>query len=110
MDVKADRANDSGSEPDTGRAEDADFSFLPKNLISQCQVLIESFHDLHGYSCLPDILWKARLGPFIETHEELRQQLRKALVWNIARESPGVGRPGPWQHAVSTDDLRRHLV
>ena len=43
-----------------------DFGFLPQNLRSQCRSLIESYHGLHGYGCLPDILWKAGLGPFIE--------------------------------------------
>jgi hypothetical protein len=55
MDVKADSENGSGRVPDTSESEKVDFGFLPKSLVSQCQVLIESFHDLHGYSCLPDI-------------------------------------------------------
>ena len=48
MGVKADRANGSGRVSDTGETENVDFGFLPKSLISQCQVLIESFHDLCG--------------------------------------------------------------
>jgi hypothetical protein len=87
MNVKADRANNNGHTPDMARTDDADFSFLPNNLTSQCQVLIESFHDLHGYSCLPDILWKAGLGPFIETHEQLRRLLRQASTSRSAKKS-----------------------
>ena len=71
-------ANDRGHAASAAMAEDLDFSFLPKSLISQCQSLIESYHELHGYACLPDILWKSRLGPFIEAHREFRQLLRKA--------------------------------
>jgi hypothetical protein len=69
------------------RAENVDFSFLPKSLAAQCKSLIESYHELHGYACLPDILWKARLGPFIETHREFRQLLRKASTTRSAKKS-----------------------
>ena len=58
--------------------ENVDLAFLPGNLLKQCRSLIESYHEVHGYACLPDILWKSRLGPFIEKQRELRQFLRKA--------------------------------
>src|ERR1700726_3755723 len=67
--------------------ENFDPSFLPKSLTMQCQSLIESYHELHGYACLPDILWKARLGPFIQTHQEFRQVLRKASTTRSAKKS-----------------------
>jgi hypothetical protein len=67
--------------------ENIDFGFLPDSLIEQCRRLIESYHELHGYSCLPDILWKARLGPFIETHREFKQLLRKASTTRSAKRS-----------------------
>ena len=78
MAVKAKHTNGGNRASDAGKSGNVDFSFLPKSLVSQCQALIESFHDLHGYSCLPDLLWKAGLGPFIEAHAPLRQVLRKA--------------------------------
>jgi hypothetical protein len=87
MDVEAERAGDKGHAPNGGETEQVDFGFLPKSLISQCQVLIESFHDIHGYPCLPDILWKAGLGPFIETHWQFRQLLRKASTSRSAKKS-----------------------
>jgi hypothetical protein len=71
MEVVAQVANDAGNATLADRAENVDFSFLPKSLTVQCQSLIESYHELHGYACLPNVLWKARLGPFIETHREL---------------------------------------
>jgi len=64
-----------------------DFGFLPQNLRTQCRSLIESYHGLHGYSCLPDILWRAGLGPFIETHGEFRLILRKASTTRSAKKS-----------------------
>jgi hypothetical protein len=64
-----------------------DFGFLPQNLRSQCRSLIESYHGLHGFGCLPDILWKAGLGPFIETHREFRRLLKKASTTRSAKKS-----------------------
>ena len=87
MQVQVENADDIKGAPDCGTAANVDFGFLPKSLTSQCQVLIESFHELHGYSCLPDMLWKAGLGPFIETHEQLRQLLRKASTTRSAKKS-----------------------
>ncbi len=66
---------------------DIDLGFLPANLTSQCRSLIENYHDLHGYACLPDILWKARLGPFIQAHKEFRRLLHKASVTRSAKKS-----------------------
>jgi hypothetical protein len=64
-----------------------DFGFLPQNLRTQCRSLIESYHGLHGFGSLPDILWKAGLGPFIETHREFRLLLRKASTTRSAKKS-----------------------
>lgn len=70
-----------------GRTENFDFSFLPKDLVTQCRSLIESYHELHGYACLPDILWKSRLGPFIEANQEFRQLLKKASTTRSAKKA-----------------------
>jgi hypothetical protein len=80
-------ANGAGRSAFAGKTEDVDLSFLPKSLTAQCRSLIESYHELHGYTCLPDILWKARLGPFIEKHREFRQLLRKASTTRSAKKS-----------------------
>lgn len=67
--------------------DDIDLNFLPADLTAQCRNLIESYHDIHGYACLPDMLWRARLGPFIERHHEFRQRLRKASTTRSAKKS-----------------------
>jgi len=67
--------------------DDLDLKFLPADLVGQCRNLIESYHDVHGYACLPDMLWRARLGPFIERHREFRQRLRKASTTRSAKKS-----------------------
>ena len=86
MEVVAEK-NFAGHAALSTRTENYDFGFLPKNLTVQCRSLIESYHELHGYACLPDTLWKARLGPFIETHREFRQLLRKASTTRSAKKS-----------------------
>ncbi|SDN15052.1 hypothetical protein [Afipia sp. GAS231] len=70
-----------------GKTEDFDFSFLPNDLMTQCRSLIESYHELHGYGCLPDILWKSRLGPFIEANQEFRHLLKKASTTRSAKKA-----------------------
>jgi hypothetical protein len=67
--------------------EEFDLAFLPANLTTQCRSLIESYHDVHGFACLPDVLWKFRLGPFIERQRELRQYLKKASTARSAKKS-----------------------
>jgi hypothetical protein len=84
MDAVATDTDDTGG---AGSTENSDFNFLPNALVGQCRSLIESFHALHGYACLPNILWKARLGPFIETHREFRYLLRKASTTRSAKKS-----------------------
>ena len=87
MDVVAEGASGTSDVACADRIESPDFSFLPNSLTDQCRSLIESYHELHGYACLPDILWKARLGPFIEAHRELRHLLRKASTTRSAKKS-----------------------
>ena len=68
-------------------SDDGDLGFLPRVLADQCRSLIESYHDVHGVACLPDVLWKSRLEPFIEKHQELRQYLRRASTTRSAKKS-----------------------
>jgi hypothetical protein len=87
MQVVATVAGDADSAAPAGVTEDFDFSFLPRSLTAQCQNLIGSYHELHGYACLPDILWKSRLAQFIEAHQEFRQLLRRASTTRSAKKS-----------------------
>lgn len=63
------------------------FDFVPAELRAQCQRLIVTFHEMHGYACLPDMLWKAGLGGFIERHSLLRDALQKASTARSARRA-----------------------
>jgi hypothetical protein len=87
MGVETEHVKGRGRRPDSSGVDSVDFDFVPKSLVEQCRRLIESFHELHGYLCLPDMLWKARLGPFIETHHEFRALLKKASTTRSAKKS-----------------------
>ena len=84
MEVGKELSNGSGS---ADQSQGCDLGFLPSNLTHQCRSLIESYHEVHGYACLPDVLWKSRLGPFIESHRELRHFLRKASTTRSAKKA-----------------------
>ena len=62
-----------------------ELSSLPQTLYVQCRGLIESYHDIHGYSCLPNMLWRAELEGFIKNSPCLRQILRKASTTRSAK-------------------------
>ena len=70
-----------------GQVENIDLSFLPGNLAKQCRSVIENYHEVHGFACLPDVLWKCRLGPFIEKHKDLRKILRRASTTRSAKKA-----------------------
>jgi hypothetical protein len=70
------------SAPPTGNLK-----FLPRALTENCQRLIESYHAIHGYASLPDILWRARAHDFVEMHEDLRFIFRKAAITRSAKKA-----------------------
>jgi hypothetical protein len=67
--------------------ESVDLRFVPAHLAKQCRSLIESHHRVQGYAALPDLLWKSGLGPFIESHHELRQLLKSASTSRSAKKA-----------------------
>jgi hypothetical protein len=44
--------------------EDIDFSFLPSSLLEKCKPFIVRYHELNGFSSLPDILWHPETRKF----------------------------------------------
>lgn len=54
------------------------FRFLPKELAVKCRKLLESYHAMHGYVGLPDMLWRSDARDIIECHPELTQIFKKA--------------------------------
>jgi hypothetical protein len=78
-------ASGNGKGASRARTETFDLSALPPSLAAQCRGLIESYHDIHGYGCLPNMLWRAELEGFIKKHPCLRQILRKASTTRSAK-------------------------
>ena len=68
-------------------AKDHEFSFIPEELRAQCHRLVVTFHEVHGYPCLPDMLWKAGLAGFIAQHTSLNDALQKASTARSARRA-----------------------
>jgi hypothetical protein len=54
------------------------FDFLPKELTAKCLALVESYHSMHGYVGLPDMLWLSDARDVIECDRELTEIFQKA--------------------------------
>lgn len=49
----------------------SNFTFLPVDLSGKCRTLIESYHTIHGFAGLPDMLWRSQARDIIESDREL---------------------------------------
>jgi hypothetical protein len=123
--------NPSRNGPDAISAErSADLKFVPKYLAAKCQQLIETYHSIHGYACLPDMLWQSDVRNFIEARDDLQKVFRKASVTRSAKKAnegfvliatailsievlssdfAGWGRRFPWAKRKA-DSLRRECM
>jgi hypothetical protein len=72
---------------ETSGPANTDLKFLPRLLTDNCLRLIESYHGIHGYACLPDILWRAEVRDFVEINDDLRRVFRKASITRSARKA-----------------------
>ena len=108
----------------------ADFKFVPKYLAAKCQQLIETYHGINGYGCLPDMLWDTEVRELIDGHRELRHIFRKASTTRSAKRAnegfvliatvilsleglasdyAGWGRRFPWAKRKAEEFRRAHL-
>jgi hypothetical protein len=53
------------------------FKFLPPELSAKCHKLIESYHAIHGYVGLADMLWLSDARDVIECDRDLTQIFRR---------------------------------
>jgi hypothetical protein len=67
--------------------ESIDFSFLPKALVEKCKPFIIRYHELNGFSSLPDILWHPDTHKFIEADLTLRQLFKKSTSSRGAKKA-----------------------
>jgi hypothetical protein len=75
-----DLTNDREVGPSTdGAAEsESNFSFLPMDLSGKCRMLIESYHSMHGFAGLPDMLWMSEARGIIESDRDLTLAFTRA--------------------------------
>lgn len=69
------------------RPRPLNLNFLPRSLTTKCRRLIETYHDMHGYACLPDMLWRPELRDFIEMHDQFRTIFRNASISRSAKRA-----------------------
>jgi len=63
------------------------FRFVPNELARKCRKLVESYHEIHGYACLPDMLWHSNARDIIECHRDLMQVFRNASKSRSAKRA-----------------------
>jgi len=86
-DAVGDAGTDSGHEPDNGIRANSNFWFVPKELAVKCRRLIESYHGMHGYGCLPDMLWHSDARDLIECHRDLDRIFKNASKSRCAKRA-----------------------
>jgi hypothetical protein len=67
-----------------------DFSFLPKALLKKCKLFIIRYHELNGFSSLPDILWQSETSKLIESDLALSQLFKNSTsLGGVKRANEG---------------------
>lgn len=86
-DTVRDTGTESGRRSDTAFEQTSNFRFVPRELAAKARKLIESFHAIHGYGCLPDLLWHSGARDVIECHRELAQIFKTASKSRCAKRA-----------------------
>jgi hypothetical protein len=63
------------------------FRFIPRELATKCQRLIESYHAIYGYVGLPDMLWLSDARDIIERDRELARIFKRATRSRTAKRA-----------------------
>jgi len=79
--------NNSGHPASRGVNLDSNFQFVPKELAIKCHSLIESYHAMHGYGCLPDMLWHSDARDVIECNRDLATIFKNASKSRCAKRA-----------------------
>jgi len=67
--------------------EASTFRFVPRELAVQCRKLVESYHAIHGYARLPDMLWHSDARDVIERHRDLTKIFKSASRSRCAKRA-----------------------
>ena len=63
------------------------YRFVPEELAAKCRSLIESYHAIHGYSRLPDMLWHSGGRDVIECDRDLTRIFSNASKSRSAKRA-----------------------
>jgi hypothetical protein len=66
---------------------ETNFRFVPRELAVRCRKLVESYHAIYGYACLPDMLWNSDARDVIECQRDLTRILTKASKSRCAKRA-----------------------
>jgi hypothetical protein len=73
-----DTETDAATKADAGADTTPTFRFVPRELAGKARKLIESYHAIHGYGSLPDLLWHSGARDVIECNRDLTQIFKNA--------------------------------
>ena len=86
-DIAVEASEDIDCHPDAGVGAIANFRFLPSELAVKCRALIESYHEMLGYGCLPDMLWHSGARDIIACDHELERLFKSASKSRCAKRA-----------------------
>ncbi len=86
-DTTIEAGKDTDSSSDAGVGATVNFRFLPSELAVKCRALIETFHEMLGYGCLPDMLWHSDARDIVECDRELAQLFKNASKSRCAKRA-----------------------
>jgi hypothetical protein len=86
-DVAIAAGKDAERQSDAGVGATSNFRFLPGELAVKCRALIESYHEMRGYGCMPDMLWHSDARNIIECDRELAQLFKDASKSRCAKRA-----------------------
>jgi hypothetical protein len=64
-----------------------DFSFLPQELLEKCRPFIIRYHEMNGYSSLPDILWNPEVRNLINSDAQLNRLFKTSTSSRSAKRA-----------------------
>jgi hypothetical protein len=70
-----------------GALRTTDFSFLPQDLLEKCRPFIIRYHEMNGYSSLPDILWNPEIRKVIKSDAHLNRLFKTSTSSRSAKRA-----------------------
>jgi hypothetical protein len=70
-----------------GAVRASDFSFLPPELLEKCRPFIIRYHEMNGYSSLPDILWNPEIRNLINSDAHLNRLFKTSTSSRSAKRA-----------------------